>query len=78
VNGGGRFFGHPLGCSGARIHYTLLNVLEQNNAKLAQQPYCNGGGGALPLIIEKNNKFLLKHAQQYGICATLVLLPVRP
>jgi acetyl-CoA acetyltransferase len=25
--------GHPLGCSGARIIVTLLNVLEQNNAK---------------------------------------------
>ena len=25
--------GHPLGCSGARIVTTLINVLEQNNGK---------------------------------------------
>jgi acetyl-CoA acetyltransferase len=27
-------FRHPLGCSGVRIIVTLLNVLEQNNAKI--------------------------------------------
>jgi acetyl-CoA acetyltransferase len=31
--------GHPLGCSGARIIITLLNVLEQNNAKIELLPY---------------------------------------
>jgi acetyl-CoA C-acetyltransferase len=34
VNGGAVSLGHPLGCSGARIIITLLNVLEQNNAKI--------------------------------------------
>ena len=33
VNGGAVSLGHPLGCSGARIVVTLINVLAQNNAK---------------------------------------------
>jgi acetyl-CoA C-acetyltransferase len=36
---GGAVLGHPLGCSGARIIITLLNVLEQNNAKIELLPY---------------------------------------
>jgi len=31
VNGGAVSLGHPLGCSGARIVVTLINVLKQNN-----------------------------------------------
>ncbi|WP_282075686.1 acetyl-CoA C-acyltransferase [Maribacter aquivivus] len=53
VNGGAVSLGHPLGCSGARILITLLNVLEQNNAKLGAAAICNGGGGASAIIIEK-------------------------
>ncbi|MCL4162418.1 UNVERIFIED_CONTAM: hypothetical protein GTU68_060283, partial [Idotea baltica] len=34
VNGGAVSLGHPLGCSGARILVTLINVLHQNNAKI--------------------------------------------
>jgi len=36
VNGGAVALGHPLGCSGVRIVVTLLQVLNQNNAKLVQ------------------------------------------
>lgn len=39
VNGGAVSLGHPLGCSGARIVVTLLNVLEQNNAKIGRQQF---------------------------------------
>ena len=53
VNGGAVSLGHPLGCSGARIIITLLNVLEQNNAKLGAAAICNGGGGASAMIIER-------------------------
>lgn len=53
VNGGAVSLGHPLGCSGARILVTLLNVLEQNNAKLGAAAICNGGGGASALIVER-------------------------
>jgi acetyl-CoA C-acetyltransferase len=53
VNGGAVSLGHPLGCSGARIVVTLINVLNQNNGKLGAAAICNGGGGASALIIEK-------------------------
>jgi acetyl-CoA C-acetyltransferase len=53
VNGGAVSLGHPLGCSGARIIVTLLNVLEQNNGKIGLAAICNGGGGASAIVIEK-------------------------
>jgi acetyl-CoA C-acetyltransferase len=52
VNGGAVSIGHPLGCSGARIIVTLINVLKQNNAKLGAAGICNGGGGASAMVIE--------------------------
>ncbi len=54
INGGAVSLGHPLGCSGARIIVTLLNVLEQNNAKIGAAAICNGGGGASALILDRN------------------------
>lgn len=53
VNGGAVSLGHPLGCSGARIIVTLLNVLKQNNGKIGAAAVCNGGGGASAMIIER-------------------------
>ncbi len=52
VNGGAVSLGHPLGCSGARIVVTLINVLKQNNAKYGAAGICNGGGGASAMVIE--------------------------
>ena len=52
VNGGAVSLGHPLGCSGARIVVTLINVLKQNNGKYGAAGICNGGGGASALVIE--------------------------
>lgn len=52
MNGGAVSLGHPLGASGARIVVTLINVLQQNNAKIGLAAICNGGGGASALIIE--------------------------
>ena len=54
VNGGAVSLGHPLGCSGARIIVTLINVLNQNNAKIGAAAICNGGGVASAI-----NHFLL-------------------
>lgn len=53
VNGGAVSLGHPLGCSGARIIVTLINVLKQNNAKYGAAGICNGGGGASAVVIER-------------------------
>ena len=52
VNGGAVSLGHPLGCSGARIIVTLINVLQQNNGKIGAAGICNGGGGASAMVIE--------------------------
>lgn len=52
VNGGAVSLGHPLGCSGARIVVTLINVLKQNNAKFGAAGICNGGGGASAMVIQ--------------------------
>ena len=53
VNGGAVSLGHPLGCSGVRILITLLNVLQQNDAKTGAAAICNGGGGASAIIVER-------------------------
>jgi len=53
VFGGGVSMGHPLGCSGARILVTLLNVLNQKNGRYGIAALCNGGGGASALIIQR-------------------------
>ena len=53
VNGGAVSLGHPLGCSGVRILITLLNVLEQNDAKIGAAAICNGGGGASALVLQR-------------------------
>jgi len=54
INGGAVSLGHPLGCSGARIVVTLLNILKQEKARYGAAAICNGGGGASALIIENN------------------------
>lgn len=53
VNGGAVSLGHPLGCSGARILATLINVLHQNDARYGAAGICNGGGGASAVVIER-------------------------
>ncbi|MNR66962.1 Acetyl-CoA acetyltransferase [compost metagenome] len=55
VNGGAVSLGHPLGCSGARIVVTLINVLKQNKGKFGVASICNGGGGASAIVIELAN-----------------------
>jgi acetyl-CoA C-acetyltransferase len=52
VHGGAVSLGHPLGCSGARIIVTLINVLKANKAKFGAAGICNGGGGASAMVIE--------------------------
>jgi acetyl-CoA C-acetyltransferase len=52
VHGGAVSLGHPLGCSGARILVTLINVLKHNNGKYGAAGICNGGGGASAMVIE--------------------------
>mgnify|MGYP001350620743 CR=1 FL=1 len=53
LNGGAIALGHPLGCSGARILVTLMNVMEQNNAKTGLATMCIGTGQGIATIIER-------------------------
>jgi acetyl-CoA C-acetyltransferase len=53
VNGGAVSLGHPLGCSGARIIVTLVNILKQNEGRYGAAGICNGGGGASAMVIER-------------------------
>jgi len=52
VFGGACSMGHPLGCSGARIIVTLINVLKKKGGKVGCAAICNGGGGASSIVIE--------------------------
>jgi acetyl-CoA C-acetyltransferase len=51
VYGGAVALGHPLGCSGARIVVTLINVLKQEGGKVGIAGICNGGGGATAVVV---------------------------
>ncbi len=55
VHGGAVSLGHPLGCSGARIIVTLINVLQQHGGKIGAAGICNGGGGASAMVVELIN-----------------------
>ncbi len=52
-NGGAIALGHPLGCSGARIITTLLNVLEQQNGQIGLATMCIGTGQGIATILER-------------------------
>lgn len=53
VQGGAIALGHPLGCSGARITTTLLNVLEQRGGQFGLGTMCIGMGQGIATVIER-------------------------
>ena len=53
IHRGAIALGHPLGCSGARISTTLINVLEQNNGKYGVSTMCIGLGQGIATVWEK-------------------------
>lgn len=52
-NGGAIALGHPLGCSGARITTTLLNVMEQKDTQIGLATMCIGLGQGIATVIER-------------------------
>ena len=54
INGGAIALGHPLGCSGARIITTLVNVMEQENAKRGLATMCIGSGQGIATILGRD------------------------
>jgi len=54
LNGGAIALGHPLGCSGARILTTLINVMEQQKTKTGLATMCIGSGQGIATIIKRS------------------------
>ena len=53
LNGGAIALGHPLGCSGARIIATLLNVMEQQKTNIGLATMCIGSGQGIATVIKR-------------------------
>ena len=53
LNGGAIALGHPLGCSGARITTTLLNVMEQQDTQIGLATMCIGLGQGIATVFER-------------------------
>ncbi|PLC56887.1 acetyl-CoA C-acyltransferase FadA [Photobacterium carnosum] len=53
LNGGAIALGHPLGCSGARISTTLINIMEQKQARFGLATMCIGLGQGIATIFER-------------------------
>lgn len=53
LNGGAIALGHPLGCSGARISTTLLNVMQQQDTTLGLATMCIGMGQGVATVFER-------------------------
>lgn len=53
LNGGAIALGHPLGCSGARISTTLLNVMKEKDATLGLATMCIGMGQGIATVFER-------------------------
>lgn len=53
LNGGAIALGHPLGCSGARITTTLLNVMEQQDTQIGLATMCIYFGQGIATVIER-------------------------
>lgn len=53
LNGGAIALGHPLGCSGARISTTLINLMESNNKSVGLATMCIGLGQGIATIFER-------------------------
>ena len=51
--GGGVSLGHPIGCTGARITYSLALQMKRNNLKLGLTSLCIGGGMGMSLVLER-------------------------
>ncbi len=53
LNGGAIALGHPLGCSGTRISTTLINLMEDKQAKYGLATMCIGLGQGIATIFER-------------------------
>ena len=54
LHGGAIALGHPLGCSGARISTTLLNLMQQKDARYGVATMCIGLGQGIATVFERS------------------------
>jgi acetyl-CoA C-acetyltransferase len=54
LNGSGISIGHPIGCTGARITYSLAMQMKKNNAHLGLATLCIGGGQGMSIVLERS------------------------
>lgn len=53
LNGGAIALGHPLGCSGARISTTLINLMESRDIQFGVATMCIGLGQGIATVFER-------------------------
>ncbi|HOK06777.1 MAG TPA: acetyl-CoA C-acetyltransferase [Syntrophales bacterium] len=53
LNGSGISIGHPIGCTGARITYTLAMQMKKKGLNLGIASLCIGGGQGMAILLEK-------------------------
>lgn len=53
LNGSGISIGHPIGCTGARITYTLAMQMKKRNLSLGLATLCIGGGQGMAIVLER-------------------------
>ncbi|KML71717.1 acetyl-CoA C-acyltransferase FadA [Pectobacterium peruviense] len=53
LNGGAIALGHPLGCSGARISATLINLMESRDVQFGVATMCIGLGQGIATVFER-------------------------
>jgi acetyl-CoA C-acetyltransferase len=53
LNGSGISIGHPIGCTGARITYSLAMQMKKMGANLGLATLCIGGGQGMAMVLER-------------------------
>ena len=53
LNGSGISIGHPIGCTGARIVYSLARQMQKKDLPLGLASLCIGGGQGMSMVLER-------------------------
>ena len=53
IHGSGISFGHPIGCTGARLVVTLMGEMARKDHELGLACLCIGGGQGMAMVLEK-------------------------
>ncbi len=53
LNGSGISIGHPIGCTGARITYSLAMQMKKKDINLGLAALCIGGGQGMAIVLER-------------------------